>query len=32
MDTIFMSFGNNKRSDPDRILLNLSDKEKLKMK
>ena len=30
MDTIFMSSGNSKRSDARRLLLNLSDKIKLK--
>ena len=29
MDTIFMNSGNSKTSDPDRLLLNLSDKIKL---
>ena len=26
MDTIFMNYDNSKRSDPHRLLLNLSDK------
>ena len=30
MDTIFMNFGNSRTSDPHRLLLNLSDKGKLK--
>ena len=30
MDIIFMNSGNSKRSDPHRILLNLSDKINLK--
>ena len=30
MDTIFMNSENNKRSDPHRLLLNLSDKINLK--
>ena len=30
MDTIFMNSGNSKRSDPHSLLLNLSDKIKLK--
>ena len=30
MDTIFMNSGNSKTSDPDRLLLNLSDKINLK--
>ena len=32
MDTIFMNSRNNKTSDPHRLLLNLSDKKKLKKK
>ena len=28
MDTIFMNSGNSKKSDPHRLLLNLSDKIK----
>ena len=31
MDTIFMNSDNSKTSDPDRLLLNLSDKINLKM-
>ena len=30
MDTIFMKFENSKKSDPHRLLLNLSDKMNLK--
>ena len=30
MDTIFMNSGNIKKSDPNRLLLNLSDKINLK--
>ena len=30
MDTIFMNSENNKTSDPDRLLLNLSDRINLK--
>ena len=30
MDTIFMNSENNKRSNPNRVLLNLSDKTNLK--
>ena len=29
MDTIFINYGNNKISDPDRLMLNLSDKVNL---
>ena len=32
MDTIYMNSGNSKTSDPHRLLLNLSDKKKLKKK
>ena len=31
MDTIFMNFENSKTSDPQRLLLNLSDKINLKI-
>ena len=31
MDTIFMNSENSKTSDPNRLLLNLSDKNDLKM-
>ena len=30
MDSIFINYGNNKISDPNRLLLNLSDKINLK--
>ena len=30
MDTMFMNSGNSKTSDPDRVLLNLTDKRNLK--